>query len=82
MCCAANLRMPYEPDPGEEAPEAERLGFRASREVRHTVIRVIGAHLRPGAAVSWQGSDFDFTDVVFDGANFYGAAFSGGRVDF
>ena len=40
------LRMPYEPDPGEEAPEPERLAFRASREVRHTVIRVITAHLQ------------------------------------
>ena len=42
----AYLRMPYEPDPGDEAPEPERLAFRASREVRHTVIRVITAHLR------------------------------------
>jgi hypothetical protein len=40
------LRMPYEPDPGEKAPEPERLAFRASREVRHTVIRVIVAHLK------------------------------------
>ena len=40
------LRMPYEPDPGQEAPEPERLAFRASREVRHTVIRVITAHLQ------------------------------------
>jgi hypothetical protein len=44
------LRMPYEPDPGEEAPGPERLAFRASREVRHTVIRVITAHLQGGAA--------------------------------
>jgi hypothetical protein len=51
----AYLRMPYEPDPGEEAPTPERLAFRASREVRHTVIRVITAHLKNGAAVSWQG---------------------------
>ena len=26
----------------------ERLAFQASREVRHTVIRVIAAHLRAG----------------------------------
>jgi hypothetical protein len=63
------LRMPYEPDPGDKAPgpgdkapgpgnEAsgpERLAFRASREVRHTAIRVITAHSkrarsRPGRA--------------------------------
>ena len=76
------LRLPYEPDPGEEAPRPERLAFRASREVRHTVIRVIAAHLRDGAAVSWQGWDFDFTGVVFDGGDFSSARFSGGLVSF
>src|SRR5580693_4646396 len=30
------LRMPYEPEPSEEASMAKRLAFRASREVRHT----------------------------------------------
>ena len=44
----AYLRMPYEPDPGQDAPEPQRLAFRASREVRHTVIRVITAHLKDG----------------------------------
>jgi hypothetical protein len=76
------LRMPYEPDPGQEAPGPERLDFRASREVRHTVIRVIAAHLRDGAAVSWQGLSFDFTGIFFDGGNFSGARFSGGTVSF
>ena len=42
------LRMPYEPEPGDEARGPERLAFRASREVRHTVIRVITAHLQDG----------------------------------
>src|SRR5512142_2857262 len=78
----AYLRMPYEPDPGEQALAPERLAFRASREVRHTVIRVIAAHLSKGAAVSWQGLNFDFTGVVFDGGSFGGAEFSGGTVDF
>jgi uncharacterized protein YjbI with pentapeptide repeats len=73
----AYLRLPYEPDPGEEAPAPERLAFRASREVRHTVIRVITAHLSGGAAVSWRGLKFDFTGVVFDGGSFYGAEFTG-----
>src|SRR6516164_8137445 len=44
----AYLRMPYEPDPGQDAPERERLAFGASREVRHTVIRIITAHLKTG----------------------------------
>ena len=91
----AYLRMPYEPDPGEDAPEPERLAFQAIREVRHTVIRVITAHLKKDAAVSWQGLNFDFTGVVFDGGDFSGcsvlrrqgslrarAEFSGGKVDF
>ncbi len=63
------LRMPYEPDPGQGAPEPERLAFRASREVRHTVIRVITTHLQKDkyAAESWRGLNFDFTGAVFDG---------------
>jgi hypothetical protein len=32
--------------------------------------------------VSWQGLDFDFTGVVFDGGNFADAIFSGGMVSF
>jgi hypothetical protein len=32
--------------------------------------------------VSWQGLNFDFTGVVFDGSNFTGAQFSRGRVSF
>jgi hypothetical protein len=66
----AHLRMPYEPDPGEGAPAAERLALRAGREVRHTVIRVITAHLQRDAAVSWRGCNFDFTGIIFDGGTF------------
>ena len=76
------LRMPYESDPGEQAPVPERLAFRASREVRHTVIRVITEHLKDDAAVSWQGLNFDFTGVVFDGGSFRGAEFSRSKVGF
>jgi hypothetical protein len=74
--------MPYEPDPGQDAPETQRLAFQAIREVRHTVIRVITAHLQKDAAASWQGLEFDFTGIVFDGGDFRGAQFSGGVVDF
>ena len=76
------LRMPYEPNPGQGAPEAQRLAFQAIGEVRHTVIRVVTAHLKNDAAVSWQGLNFDFTGAVFDGGNFSGAQFSGGLVRF
>jgi len=78
------LRMPYEPDPGDKAPRPERLAFQASQEVRHTVIRVIAAHLKADIdrAKSWQGLDLDFTGVVFDGGDFSKAEFSGGLVNF
>jgi uncharacterized protein YjbI with pentapeptide repeats len=79
----AYLRLPHDPDPGDQADPAERAAYRADREVRHTIIRLVGAHLRPGAAVSWQDLNFDFTGVVFDGGDFRGAKFSsGGTVDF
>jgi len=77
VLCAYS-RMPYESDPGQDAPEPQRLAFRAIHGVRHTVIRVITAHLKKDAAVSWQGLNFDFRGVVFDGAvDFSGAQFSG-----
>jgi hypothetical protein len=72
--------MRYEPDPGAEAPAKERIAFEASCEVRQTLIRVITVHLKDGAAVSWQGRNFDFTGIVFDGGSFEGADFSGGTV--
>ena len=78
----AYLRMPYEPDPGEDAPGPEQLAFSSSREVRHTVIRAITAHLRKSAVVSWQGLDFDFTGAVFDGGDFSEAVVSGGTIRF
>jgi Pentapeptide repeats (9 copies) len=73
----AYLRLPYEPAPDEESGP-EHLAFRASREVRHTVIRVIAAHLKVGAAMSWQGLSFNFNDVIFDGGDFRDSEFSGG----
>lgn len=78
----AYVRMPYEPDPGEAAPAAERLAFRASQQVRHTAIRVIADHLRPGAATPWQGLRFDFRGARFDGGDFLHVEFSDGEVIF
>ena len=85
MCAdvlCAYLRMPYEPGPGDDAPVEKRLAFQASREVRHTVIRVITAHLNGTAPVSWCGLNFDFAGAVFDGGDFSGAKLSGGTVNF
>lgn len=78
----AYLRMPYSRGPDDDAAEADRRAFHENREVRHTAIRVIGAHLRPDAKVSWQGLNFDFSGVVFDGGDFNGAVFAGGLADF
>jgi uncharacterized protein YjbI with pentapeptide repeats len=80
----AYLRMPYAPEPAGPASPGDggRLEWRSLREVRHTVVRVITAHLRDDATVSWQGMDFDFTGVVFDGGSFRDAVFSGGWADF
>jgi uncharacterized protein YjbI with pentapeptide repeats len=78
----AYLRMPYEPGPGDDAPVEKRLAFQACREVRHTVIRVITAHLNGTAPVSWCGLNFDFAGAVFDGGDFSGAKLSGGTVSF
>ena len=77
----AYLRLPYDKDPGKVITPEDRdraRHYRANREVRHTIIRLIGRHLRPDAAESWQGYDLDFTGVVFDGGDFSKAIFSHG----
>ena len=93
----AYLRMPYTPpaDASSETPtqaddhapivDAETArAAREEREVRHTVIRLVGRHLRLAEddATSWCGYDFDFTGAVFDGGDFSGVTFSGGEVSF
>ncbi|RJL22037.1 pentapeptide repeat-containing protein [Bailinhaonella thermotolerans] len=84
----AFLRMPYPPPPPEDAEgtdvEQARLAYAALREVRHTIIRLITAHLQADvpAAKSWQGHDFDFTGAVFDGGTFDAAQFSDSTVIF
>jgi uncharacterized protein YjbI with pentapeptide repeats len=81
VLCAC-LRLPYDSDPGEDGTQEKRAAYLADREVRHTIIRLISAHLREGAAWSWEGLNLDFTGVVFDGGDFADARFSGGLVNF
>ncbi|MFJ2722934.1 pentapeptide repeat-containing protein [Streptomyces sp. NPDC087437] len=81
----AYLRLPYTAEADLPTGDAAaRHAYLALREVRHTVIRLIRDHLRlaPKHPHSWQGHDFDLTDVAFDGGDFSGATFSGGRVSF
>jgi len=63
MCCAAICACHSSLIRGGEAAPADRAAYRANREVRHTIIRLIGAHLRAAALVSWQGLNLDFTGV-------------------
>jgi hypothetical protein len=44
----AYLRLPYDPDPGEDTDAAAQAVYRADREVRHTIIRLIGATCASG----------------------------------
>ncbi|MFF4787902.1 pentapeptide repeat-containing protein [Streptomyces griseorubiginosus] len=81
----AYLRLPYTAE--TDLPDGDtgaRHTYRALREVRHTVIRLIRDHLRlpPEHPRSWQGCDLDFTGVTFDGGDLTGAVFSGGNVSF
>lgn len=81
----AYLRLPYTAEADLPANDADaRHTYLALREVRHTIIRLIRDHLRlpPTHPHSWQGHDFDFTGVVFDGGDFSEAVFSGGAVSF
>ncbi|MEU7590449.1 pentapeptide repeat-containing protein [Micromonospora sp. NPDC049230] len=92
----AYVRMPYTPPdvPGGTPTQDEdhvALGAadraraaREEREVRHTVVRLVGRHLRIAEddGASWCGYDFDFTGAVFDGGDLSGARFSGGDVSF
>ncbi|MFD9006341.1 pentapeptide repeat-containing protein [Streptomyces sp. NPDC059582] len=81
----AYLRLPYIAEADLTAGDTQaRHAYLALREVRHTVIRLIRDHLRldPTHPQSWQGHDFDFTGVTFDGGDFSGSVFSGGTVSF
>ncbi|MEV0035200.1 pentapeptide repeat-containing protein [Streptomyces sp. NPDC050804] len=52
-------------------------------DARHTIIQRIHNYRRGGKNPrSWQGHDFDFTNVVFDGGSWSQAQFSAGQVSF
>ncbi|MFH8485324.1 pentapeptide repeat-containing protein [Streptomyces longisporoflavus] len=85
VLCAC-LRLPYTAE-SDLPPDdtAARRDYLSSREVRHTIIRLIRDRLATGredTAASWQGYDLNCTEVVFDGGDFSGAVFSSGTADF
>lgn len=86
----AYLRLPFSRDPGglpdhtsteeqREAHQDKKDRYRALREVRHTILRLIGDHYRipRGTHRSWQGCNLDLTGVTIDGdMDFHGVVFS------
>ena len=84
----AYLRMQYTPPPNVDAPTSDEPGPLPGRDpceerqVRHTVIRVIVAHLQGGKSGDWRGYDFDLSGAVLDDSLFAKAQFTGGVVDF
>lgn len=81
----AYLRLPYTAEADLPPGDADaRHAYLALREVRHTVLRIIRDHLRLASPHPrcWQGHDFDFTDVMFDGGDFSSTEFADGVVSF
>lgn len=74
----AYLRMPY----AVPKTKPDRPPKREERQVRQTIVKLIGEHLRITATVSWQGRDFDFSDVNFFDGDFTNVVFAGGKVRF
>ncbi|MGW5679471.1 pentapeptide repeat-containing protein [Streptomyces sp. NPDC003860] len=80
--------LPDGTSPGEQQREAHQDRtdrYRALREVRHTILRLIGDHYRmpPGTHRSWHGCNLDLRRVTIDvNMDFSGAVFSSGLVDF
>ena len=91
----AYLRMPSSREPDPEKDPDGHAAWLATREVRTTILRLIGSHLKRDASRSWIGSRFDFSGVTFDmetnftdvliadgSVIFTDAVFSGNRLDF
>lgn len=90
------LRLPYQPEEGashlvsksqrieDHGTAVERVfTYRQNdRQVRDTIVRVIAQHLRPSAETQWCDCDFDFTDAVFEDADFRYAVFAGRNTRF
>lgn len=81
------LRMPVEPEPAADAEPTAQAAWTAFREVRHTILRIIAAHLRQhngGQVPTWQGHDFDLTGITvdIDRLDLTGAQFPAGHISF
>ncbi|MGV9664871.1 pentapeptide repeat-containing protein [Nocardia niigatensis] len=90
------LRLPYQPEEGashlvsksqrieDHGTAVERVyTYRQNdRQVRDTIVRVIAEHLRPTSETPWCGCDFDFSDAVFEDADFRNTVFAGRNTRF
>lgn len=90
------LRLPYAPEEGashlvsksqrieDNGTAVERVyTYRQNdRQVRDTIVRVIAEHLRSSAETRWCDCDFDFTDAVFENADFRYTVFAGRNTRF
>ncbi|MFE3189974.1 pentapeptide repeat-containing protein [Nocardia sp. NPDC059240] len=90
------LRLPYAPEEGashlvsksqrieDHGTAVERVyTYRQNdRQVRDTIVRVVTRRLRSSAEISWSACDFDFSDAVFEDADFRGAIFGGRNTSF
>ncbi|APB00261.1 hypothetical protein NS506_06225 [Nocardia seriolae] len=90
------LRLPYQPEEGashlvsksqrieDHGTAVERVySYRQNdRQVRDTIVRVIAEHLRLSAETRWSACDFDFSDAVFESADFRYAVFAGRNTRF
>jgi hypothetical protein len=72
----AYLRRPYTPTRDTDGWKPDE------REVRLSIIRLSGDHLRPSARTSWQDHNFDPTAAVFDRGDLDEAVFAGKTVSF
>lgn len=77
-----HVRRGHKPRPVPDAQLVDHLAWQDDQEFRHTITRVITAHLVDGAALSWQGCDFDFTGATMDGGDFKGTVLSSGTISF
>lgn len=76
------LRMPNAPVvEGDEVGTAARQEYEAFREVRFSIIRVIGDRLRDECS-SWHGHRFDLSNVTFDGGTLRGVHLIDGKMIF
>ncbi|MCD0446391.1 hypothetical protein LO763_22505 [Glycomyces sp. A-F 0318] len=79
----AYLQLPYEPPTLPEDPTAEQQAAykltAQERQVRHTIVNIIGERLRfePVRGKTWHWCTFDFERVTFDGGSLHGASFKG-----